>query len=188
ISSKESTLQLVYDVLRLTPFFKVFLVTADVPEIYMQEFRALYKVQDGQQETNCQSGVLQGNVAYLSKTPCQTFDEPPFKEEILAFLRFDSHNNLKARSQEKDTIIMKLKERIKSLSGNLKKEKIKKELEEIETINLELDHRVTKLVTVNEHLKQTYKQLYDSIKSSPVRSKDQCDDLIKQVNIKSAEN
>nr|GEZ70090.1 hypothetical protein [Tanacetum cinerariifolium] len=38
ISSKESTLQLVYDVLRLTPFFKAFLVTADVPEIYMQEF------------------------------------------------------------------------------------------------------------------------------------------------------
>nr|GEV58932.1 retrovirus-related Pol polyprotein from transposon TNT 1-94 [Tanacetum cinerariifolium] len=65
-------------------------------------------------------------------------------------------NDLKAQSQEKDTIIMKLKERIKSLSGNLKEEKIKKELEEIETINIELDHRVTKLVTENEHLKQTY--------------------------------
>nr|GFA04410.1 hypothetical protein [Tanacetum cinerariifolium]GFA04446.1 hypothetical protein [Tanacetum cinerariifolium] len=38
ISSKESTLQLVYDVLRLTSFFKAFLVTADVSEIYMQEF------------------------------------------------------------------------------------------------------------------------------------------------------
>nr|GFA88461.1 hypothetical protein [Tanacetum cinerariifolium] len=38
ISSKESTLQLAYDVLRLTPFYKAFLVIADVPEIYMQEF------------------------------------------------------------------------------------------------------------------------------------------------------
>nr|GEZ54072.1 hypothetical protein [Tanacetum cinerariifolium] len=38
ISFKESTLQLVYDVLRLTPFFKAFLVTADVPKIYMQDF------------------------------------------------------------------------------------------------------------------------------------------------------
>nr|GEX28932.1 hypothetical protein [Tanacetum cinerariifolium] len=38
ISSKESTLQLVYDVLRQNPFFKAFLVTADVPKIYMQEF------------------------------------------------------------------------------------------------------------------------------------------------------
>nr|GEV61216.1 hypothetical protein [Tanacetum cinerariifolium] len=40
IRSKESTLQLVYDVLRLTLFFKAFLVTADVLEIYMQEFWA----------------------------------------------------------------------------------------------------------------------------------------------------
>nr|GEV10099.1 retrovirus-related Pol polyprotein from transposon TNT 1-94 [Tanacetum cinerariifolium] len=97
-------------------------------------------------------------------------------------------NDLKAQSQEKDTVIMKLKERIKSLSGNLKKEKIKRELEEIETINIELDHRVTKLVTENEHLKQIYKQLYDLIKSSRVRSKEQCDDLIKQINIKFAKN
>nr|GEV06428.1 integrase, catalytic region, zinc finger, CCHC-type, peptidase aspartic, catalytic [Tanacetum cinerariifolium] len=97
-------------------------------------------------------------------------------------------NDLKAQSQEKDTIIMKLKERIKSLSGNVKEEKIKRELEEIEMINIELDHRVTKLVAENEHLKQTYKQLYDSIKSSRVRSKEQCDDLIKHVNIKFAKN
>nr|GEW19695.1 retrovirus-related Pol polyprotein from transposon TNT 1-94 [Tanacetum cinerariifolium] len=62
-----------------------------------------------------------------------------------------------SQSQEKDMIIMKLKERIKSLSRNLKEEKIKQELEEIETINIELDNRVTKLVTENEHLKQTYK-------------------------------
>nr|GEY12537.1 retrovirus-related Pol polyprotein from transposon TNT 1-94 [Tanacetum cinerariifolium] len=78
--------------------------------------------------------------------------------------------------------------RVKSLSGNMKEEKIKQELEEIETINIELDHRVTKLIAENEHLKQTYKQLYDSIKSSRIRSKEQCDDLVKQVNMKSAEN
>nr|GEV19719.1 retrovirus-related Pol polyprotein from transposon TNT 1-94 [Tanacetum cinerariifolium] len=94
-------------------------------------------------------------------------------------------NDLKAQSQEKDTVIMKLKEIIKSLSGNVKEEKIKRELEEIETTNIELDHRVTKLVAENKYLKQTYKQLYDSIKSSRVRSKEQCDNLIKQVNIKS---
>nr|GEU63105.1 hypothetical protein [Tanacetum cinerariifolium] len=40
IQSKESTLQVIYDVLRRCPFFKAFLVTADVPEIYMQEFWA----------------------------------------------------------------------------------------------------------------------------------------------------
>ncbi|GJT78827.1 retrovirus-related pol polyprotein from transposon TNT 1-94, partial [Tanacetum coccineum] len=50
-------------------------------------------------------------------------------------------NELKAQSQEKDTVIKKLKERIKSLSGKMNEDKIKKDLEEIETINIELDHR-----------------------------------------------
>ncbi|GKG05839.1 hypothetical protein Tco_0325925, partial [Tanacetum coccineum] len=61
-------------------------------------------------------------------------------------------------------IIKKLKERIKSLSGKQNEDKIKKDLEEIETINIELDHWATKLIAKNEHLKQTYKKLYDSIK------------------------
>nr|GEW97347.1 hypothetical protein [Tanacetum cinerariifolium] len=90
--------------------------------------------------------------------------------------------------KELPKVSMKLKERFKSLSGNINEDKIKKELEDIETINIKLDHRVTKLIDENEHLKQTYKQLYDSIKSSCVQSKEQCDDLINQVNLKSAEN
>ncbi|GJU20517.1 retrovirus-related pol polyprotein from transposon TNT 1-94 [Tanacetum coccineum] len=97
-------------------------------------------------------------------------------------------NELKAQSQEKDMVIKKLKERIKSLSGNMDKDKIKQDLEEIETINIELDHRVTKLIAKNEHLKQTYKQLYGhSIKPARVRSKEQCADLTNQVNLKSVE-
>ncbi|GJZ47642.1 retrovirus-related pol polyprotein from transposon TNT 1-94 [Tanacetum coccineum] len=64
------------------------------------------------------------------------------------------------KSQEKDTVIRKLKERIKSLSGNMNEDKVKKDIEEIETINIELDHRV---------------------------SKEQCDALVNQVNQKSVE-
>ncbi|GJR71545.1 retrovirus-related pol polyprotein from transposon TNT 1-94 [Tanacetum coccineum] len=96
-------------------------------------------------------------------------------------------NELKAQSQEKDTIIKKLKERIKSLSGNMNEDKVKKDMEEIEIINIELDHRVSKLIAENEHLKQTYKQLYDSIKPARIQSKEQCDDLINQVKLKSVE-
>nr|GEY88952.1 hypothetical protein [Tanacetum cinerariifolium] len=66
-------------------------------------------------------------------------------------------------------------------------DKVKKEIEEIETINIELDHRVSKLIAENEHLKQTYKQLYNSTKSTRVRSKEQSDALIIQVNLKSVE-
>ncbi|GJT68280.1 hypothetical protein Tco_1019760 [Tanacetum coccineum] len=96
-------------------------------------------------------------------------------------------NELKAQSQEKDTVKKKLKERIKALSGKKNEDKIKQELEEIETINIELDYRVMKLIAENEHLKQTYKHLYDSIKPARIQSKEQCDDLINQVNIKSVE-
>ncbi|GKB39421.1 hypothetical protein Tco_0884363 [Tanacetum coccineum] len=40
LNSKEVTLQVVYDVLKLTPFYKAFQITTDVLEIYMQEFWA----------------------------------------------------------------------------------------------------------------------------------------------------
>ncbi|GJS62068.1 hypothetical protein Tco_0656852 [Tanacetum coccineum] len=96
-------------------------------------------------------------------------------------------SELKAQSQAKDTVIVKLKEHIKSLKGNVEDSSVKMDMDEKETLNIELEHRVTKLVTENEHLKQTYKQLYDSIKPKRVQSKEQCDALIKQVNIKSGE-
>ncbi|GJT10776.1 retrovirus-related pol polyprotein from transposon TNT 1-94, partial [Tanacetum coccineum] len=96
-------------------------------------------------------------------------------------------SELKAQSQAKDTVIVKLKEQIKSFKGNGKDCSVKLDMDEIETLNIELEHRVTKLVTENEHLKQTYKQLYDSIKPKRVQTKEQCEALIKQVNIKSAE-
>ncbi|GKA08887.1 hypothetical protein Tco_0688218 [Tanacetum coccineum] len=64
----------------------------------------------------------------------------------------------------------------------MNEDKVKKEIEEIDTINIELDHRVSKLIAENEHLKQTYKQLYDSIKPTRIRSKEQCDALVNQVN------
>ncbi|GJY84767.1 retrovirus-related pol polyprotein from transposon TNT 1-94 [Tanacetum coccineum] len=58
--------------------------------------------------------------------------------------RFDQYfelNKLKAQSQEKDKDIKKLKERSKSLSENVNEDKVKKDIEKIETINIELDHR-----------------------------------------------
>ncbi|GKE87511.1 hypothetical protein Tco_1564986, partial [Tanacetum coccineum] len=92
-------------------------------------------------------------------------------------------NELKAQSQDKDTVIKKLKKRIKSLIGNMNEDKVKKDIKEIETINIELDHKVSKLITEIEHSKQTYKQLYDSIKPTRIRSKEQCDALEKDLVI-----
>ncbi|GJT72206.1 hypothetical protein Tco_1031492 [Tanacetum coccineum] len=52
-----------------------------------------------------------------------------------------------------------------------------------ETLMLE----VTKLIAENEHLKQTYKQLYDSIKPSRICAKEHAESLVNQLNQKSVE-
>nr|GEY07404.1 integrase, catalytic region, zinc finger, CCHC-type, peptidase aspartic, catalytic [Tanacetum cinerariifolium] len=109
------------------------------------------------------------------------------QESAPTFVELFKINDLKAQAQAKDTVILKLREKLHSLTSDVNERKVKRELEEIKTLNIELDHKVTKLVAENEHLKQTYKQLYDSIKSSCVRSKEQCDDLMNKVNLKSAE-
>nr|GFB09464.1 integrase, catalytic region, zinc finger, CCHC-type, peptidase aspartic, catalytic [Tanacetum cinerariifolium] len=109
------------------------------------------------------------------------------QESALTFAELFEINNLKAQAQAKDTVILKLKEKLNSLNGDVKDRNVKRDVEEIETLNIELDHKVTKLVAKNKNLKQTYKQLYDSVKSSRVRSKEQCDDLINKVNLKSTE-
>nr|GFC14306.1 hypothetical protein [Tanacetum cinerariifolium] len=93
-------------------------------------------------------------------------------ESAPTFAELFEINDLKAQVQEKDTVVLKLKEKLNSFSG---------------TQNLELDHKVTKFAAENEHLKQTYKQIFDSIKSLRVQTKEQCDDLINKVNLKSVE-
>ncbi|GJS44253.1 retrovirus-related pol polyprotein from transposon TNT 1-94 [Tanacetum coccineum] len=96
-------------------------------------------------------------------------------------------NNLRVELQAKDTAIKKLKAHIKHVNEPSTSESVKKEIDEIETINIESEHRVAKLIAENEHLKQTYKQLYDSIKPSRVRAKEQTESLVNQVNQKSIE-
>nr|GFB69822.1 integrase, catalytic region, zinc finger, CCHC-type, peptidase aspartic, catalytic [Tanacetum cinerariifolium] len=52
--------------------------------------------------------------------------------------------NLKAQAQAKDTVILKLKEKLNSLNGDVKDKNVKRDVEEIEALNIELDHKVTK--------------------------------------------
>nr|GEW42088.1 hypothetical protein [Tanacetum cinerariifolium] len=99
ITSKESTLQLVYDVLRLTPFYKAFLVTTDVLEIYMEEFCATATVHHHSIRFKIDNMKLIVNLEYFReilhicpRLPGQSFDELPFEEEILAFLIFLGHS------------------------------------------------------------------------------------------------
>nr|GFA62722.1 hypothetical protein [Tanacetum cinerariifolium] len=94
IHSNESTLQVVYDVMRQSPFFKAFLVTADVPEIYMQEFWATAMVHQHsirfKMDTRKHIVDLESfrEMLHISpRIPGQSFAKLPFEEEILKFLR-----------------------------------------------------------------------------------------------------
>ncbi|GKD41875.1 pyruvate, phosphate dikinase regulatory protein, chloroplastic [Tanacetum coccineum] len=93
-------------------------------------------------------------------------------------------NNLKAELQAKDITIEKLKANIKHLNKTSTTNSVKKDIDEIETISIELEHIITKLITKNEHLKQTYKQLYDLIKPSRVQAKEHVQSLVNQLNQK----
>ncbi|GJU98002.1 hypothetical protein Tco_1327273 [Tanacetum coccineum] len=73
VTSKEATLQVVYDVLKLTPFYKAFQVTADAPEIYMQEFWASAYVHDLAVRQISPKGVIRSSV------------ENTFEEGVLIF-------------------------------------------------------------------------------------------------------
>nr|GEU84712.1 hypothetical protein [Tanacetum cinerariifolium] len=99
IQSKESTLQVVYDVLRRCPFFQAFLVTADVPEIYMQEFWATaivhhhsirFKMNNKKHIINLET--FRDMLHVCPRVPGQSFDELPFEAEILEF-RFLGHSD-----------------------------------------------------------------------------------------------
>nr|GEV89576.1 hypothetical protein [Tanacetum cinerariifolium] len=96
IQSKESTLQLIYDVLRRCPFFKAFLITADVPEIYMQEFWATayvhqrsirFKMNNKKHIMDLES--FREMLHICPRIPGQAFAKLPFEEEILEFICID---------------------------------------------------------------------------------------------------
>nr|GEY54477.1 retrotransposon protein, putative, unclassified [Tanacetum cinerariifolium] len=72
IKSKESTLQLVYDVLRICPFFKAFLMDNKKHIVNLESFRDMLRI--------------------CPRVHGQTFDEPPFEEEILTFFHFLRHS------------------------------------------------------------------------------------------------
>ncbi|GKE20899.1 hypothetical protein Tco_1432411 [Tanacetum coccineum] len=127
----------------------------------------------------------------------EIFQKDSFSDNQNAFEipEYFENNDLKAQLQAKDTTICKLKEHIKSMRENDKEENVKHDMDEIETINIELEHSVAKLLSENErlhkeieHLKKIYKDQFDSIKKTRALSKEHCDSLIAQLNSKSMEN
>ncbi|GJT49598.1 hypothetical protein Tco_0975755 [Tanacetum coccineum] len=71
---------------------------------------------------------------------CLELETELLKKKIL--IEKDVYDKLlKTQSQEKDTVIRKLKDEIKSLSGKDSVKNVKKDIDEIKTINIELEHK-----------------------------------------------
>ncbi|GKA56395.1 hypothetical protein Tco_0755467 [Tanacetum coccineum] len=144
-----------------------------------------------QLEKHCISleiSMQQKEESFQSNKLCKNQESPEFHE-------FFEINDLKAQLQAKTTLICNLKNQIKSVTDASNEAKVKIDIDVIETINIKLEHSVAKLLATNEqlhkeneHLKQTYKVLYDSIKKTLVQNKDNSDSLISQINQKSVEN
>ncbi|GJZ88586.1 hypothetical protein Tco_0660368, partial [Tanacetum coccineum] len=96
----EPTLQVVLDALKLTSFYKAFEITADVPEICMQEFRVTsfrhhsslcFKMNGKSHTFNVDN--FRDMLKIFPKLLGQNFEDPPFEEEILSFIRDLGHTS-----------------------------------------------------------------------------------------------
>ncbi|GJW58594.1 integrase, catalytic region, zinc finger, CCHC-type containing protein [Tanacetum coccineum] len=122
-------------------------------------------------------------------------DESCVNQNVVEIQEYFEINDLKARLQDKDKTICKLKDTIQSLRENTKEENVNHDKCDLEPINKELENSVAKLLSKNErlcneinHVKQVFKDQFDSIKQTRVRHKEQCDSLINKLNLKSMEN
>ncbi|GJT25687.1 reverse transcriptase zinc-binding domain-containing protein [Tanacetum coccineum] len=87
-------------------------------------------------------------------------------ENFMASLQ---HENAHLKQTYKD--LFESVQRSKVETNQCDEVKVKDNFDEIETKNIELEHRVASLIKENEHLKLTYKNLFDSIKKSRVQTK-----------------
>ncbi|GKE60859.1 hypothetical protein Tco_1511226, partial [Tanacetum coccineum] len=117
------------------------------------------------------------------------------KQAYNDFLKNYSQLEKYSRLQDKDKTICKLKDTIKSLRENTKEENVNPDKCDLEPINKELENSVANLLSENErlcneinHVKQVFKDQFDSIKRTRVRHKEQSDSLINKLNLKSVEN
>ncbi|GJX81380.1 hypothetical protein Tco_0330861 [Tanacetum coccineum] len=91
---KEPTYQVVLDALALTTCYPVFLITAEVPFIYMHQFWATFNKHNASYQFKINNKRFFVNVEVFReilniclKIPGQEFDEPPSEEETISFIR-----------------------------------------------------------------------------------------------------
>nr|GEV11914.1 hypothetical protein [Tanacetum cinerariifolium] len=109
------------------------------------------------------------------------------------FSRMETHCvNMELKYQNQ---VLKNRQHGQILNKTSNEANIKREINALETRNIDLESRVARLLVENEklnkeneHLKQNYKDLSDFIKKTSFQTKDHADCLIVQLNCKTIEN
>ncbi|GJS55103.1 hypothetical protein Tco_0628465 [Tanacetum coccineum] len=98
IKPKEATFQVVLDALALTPFYRAFLITTDVPAIYIQEFwatifvhRSSIRFTINKKKVSLDVDIFRDILQFCPKIPGQVFEDLPLDQDILFFIRDIGH-------------------------------------------------------------------------------------------------
>ncbi|GJZ75411.1 hypothetical protein Tco_0639876 [Tanacetum coccineum] len=99
LTPREPTFQVVLDAIALTPCYPAFLITADVPKVYMHQFcNSVYKHDtfyrfkiDKKKRFKLTLEVFRDIFQICPRVPGRDFDSLPSKEDTVSFLRELSH-------------------------------------------------------------------------------------------------
>ncbi|GJR68241.1 hypothetical protein Tco_0014306 [Tanacetum coccineum] len=102
LKPKEETFQVVLDALALTPCYPAFLITADVPEVYMHQFwNCIYKHDDfyrfkidKKKRFKLTLEVFRDIFQICPRVPGHDFDALPSEEDTISFLRDLGHTGV----------------------------------------------------------------------------------------------
>ncbi|GJQ93146.1 hypothetical protein Tco_0004285 [Tanacetum coccineum] len=95
LTPREPTFQVVLDAIALTPCYPAFLITTDVPKVYMHQFwNSVYKhdnfyrfKQDKRKRFKLTLEVFRDIFQICPRVPGRDFDAFPFEEDTVSFLR-----------------------------------------------------------------------------------------------------
>nr|GEV35044.1 hypothetical protein [Tanacetum cinerariifolium] len=130
-------------------------------------FLKVHVIKDNMIEGGTKSEVQDDNSRSGNDTDVDDADiRPIYNEDPMATVQLTAECNIFAIGQQhtEQPKIINERQHGQVLNDESNKVKIKKEIDVLETINIELEHKVANFCKENENLKKHYKDLYDSIK------------------------
>ncbi|GJX23371.1 hypothetical protein Tco_0227816 [Tanacetum coccineum] len=136
-----------------------------------QRFLMINYSATGQQHTEQPESNNEGEV---DQNADQCYDTCPLPAKLTDDKTIELSNQL----LEFENIFLKSGQQGQFLNVKSNEAKVKNDIDAIETINIELEHKVAKLLKENETLKRHYKEMFDSIKTTRAKNIEHTTSLI----------